>query len=257
MSNYRISLATPHFSRIMDPSKLPGLPEELPVDMDALLRVLAINVDLYEAATVNFMGIDYDATEMARLPAGPRSEAAFVDLVKQDGVLALKRFATIRVTPIIPTISEPMPAFVSTETGSLIHRHAVEAIRVKLGTLLVEVSEARAALESLIQQASPSDAPFYVPVAPTLGVDILALGKMSISVKSDETGGFHPYAVLPASTREILQSVTHALTPDNGLGHTHQDSTPEGLMREHEGSLAGDRHEQLLRKAVVPEGEAK
>ena len=48
-----------------------------------------------------------------------------------------------------------------------------------------------------------------------------------------------------------MQTITHELTKANdGLGHTAIDSTADGLLQEHAGAEAGDKHEQLLSAAL-------
>lgn len=243
MRYYDILLSTPFTTWTLDPTKIPGLPVLPPVDMEALVATLA---------DLSLAHVGLIATRASCRPDAPTigSEQQLFAVIQAGGAQVFKHYCSIRVVPRQDDQPEPDTAVIEQEDQALrLHREVYKRLMVKLATVQVEVSEALHAMNKAFNgTATPPEHPDYLPACLSVSVidSILHLARLDRGSRN-----LYLHDLLSAEMRSSLQTIAHELTKaDDGLGHTAIDSTTEGLMQEHAGAEAGDRHEQMLAAAL-------
>ena len=253
MKHYYILLSTPFSTWTLDPLRIPDLPDYPPVDMEVLVNTLA---------AMSRSLICLAAIKVVHTPERDSvTEAQMYRAIQAEGVETFRHYCSVRVIPCGAWRAEdpkPEPDTAVTGEGDQLrmHRDVYKGLMTKLATVEVEVSETLHAMTTWINnhnEAGVEDRLNYLAaVLPTSVVhSILHLARLDPNSRN-----LYLRDLLSAEVRSSLQTITHELSKaDDGLGHTAIDSTAEGLLQEHAGAEAGDKHEQLL-SAAWPHGYA-
>lgn len=230
----------------IDPVRLMGvLPAHLPAVMeDAIKAVTTAHKDgTLTGAVVHADTFDRGKTNYTSVPSD-----LIADLICTRGI-----------SPLVGVSLTPMSAFeiapalevadvASTPRGPGIHRALVGAVADRLRSTcneLLETLEAITDHASQFADVSEDELGDYIPVPPEALGAILALCEPT-------RDRVIAWPIVRADARTSLGVITHSLQPKDGFGHALKDSTTAGLLQEHEGANAGDRHEQAV-AALLPD----
>lgn len=247
---YRILVTTSYGTLELNPLLIPGMPQALPVAMEEVTQVLgsAPKEDLIKA----LINGSIPTPEIPFHCAATSNVEGVKALIQERGIGDVISYRIIPMTSLGLPEEGPWTALIDNGGSSLIHSGVVSQALTKLRTLAVEAQEALVALETHYNSTLPSARrPSYIEIPRPIAEALLRLIRITPS-SNVKDGDFAVYDILPLDTRHGLQTVTSGLTflrRVNGLGHTLQDSTTQGLMAENQGAEQGDLHEQMVGEA--------
>ena len=242
---YYIQWCTDTLLLRIDPGHLLGIDPTLPVVMeDAIKAVTTAYKDGFLTGAV--VKADTFARGKTNYTSVPKDQIA--DILRARGISPL---IGVSITPLSALEDRPgldTGDVASTPRGPGIHRALVGAVADRLRSTcneLLETLEAITDHASQFADVSRDEIGDYIPVPPEALGAILALCEPA-------RDRVIAWPIVRADARTSLGVITHNLQPKDGFGHALKDSTTAGLLQEHEGANAGDRHEQAV-AALLPD----